>query len=162
MRGWPEDHDKALKRHFEAGLSFAQIAAKMHAEIQTSYSRNSCIGRANRIGLTQAQKPKPKPEKPEVVVHVRKPRTAPKPIVQEFACDVTTGLRIVDVRTRDITIHQLTDATCRWPRGDRAPYTFCGCLPYPGSSYCAEHHALSVAPGTRSEQMATRGLERVS
>ena len=57
---WPPTHDEALKRLFAAGKSFAQISAELRAEFgpAASYSRNACIGRAHRLKLSQANKPK--------------------------------------------------------------------------------------------------------
>src|SRR5882724_9154297 len=58
---WPTEHDDALKEFFVQGMSFAKIAAEINARFRgASYSRNACIGRAHRLGLTKADKPKPK------------------------------------------------------------------------------------------------------
>jgi GcrA cell cycle regulator len=44
-----------------------------------------------------------------------------------------------------ITLLELTDATCKWPIGDR-DYTFCGRKSIAGLPYCAHHCRISYAP----------------
>lgn len=151
---WPDDHVAALKKHFASGLSFAQIAAKVNAECGSKYTRNACIGKAKRIGLSQAEKPKPQPrrEKREPMVQVRKPSRVPKIAPEEIE------LRVANIVPHNISIYELTDATCKWPYGSAAPYEFCGCKTYPGFPYCAEHAALSVGRGTDSERRAHQGV----
>ena len=43
-----------------------------------------------------------------------------------------------------VTLLELRPGQCRWPEGDRAPYSFCG-APQVSGSYCGEHHKLSVS-----------------
>lgn len=151
---WPPEHDEALQKHFAAGLSFAQIAAKLHGEFGASYSRNSCIGRAHRLKLSQAEKPQAKPvarrEKREIMVPVRKRNGHLLPAIPREEIDI----RCAEVVSRNLTIYELNDDTCKWPFGDAAPYSFCGCQTFPGFPYCAEHVALGTSPGTRSERAA--------
>jgi GcrA cell cycle regulator len=169
---WPAEHDEALKRLFAEGLSFAQIAAKLHGEFgaAATYSRNSCIGRAHRLRLSQADKPKkappPRPwedegksrrtylrhKQIEAGNYVR-PQYKPRVKVPAFACDPVSGLRVADVVPLHLTLLELEPGQCRWPYGD-SPYTFCGCQQFAGFSYCEPHQALSEGRGTDSERRA--------
>ncbi len=46
-----------------------------------------------------------------------------------------------------LTLQDLEPGQCRFPFGDAAPYTFCGCPVHAdGKPYCAEHHALTHQP----------------
>ena len=47
-----------------------------------------------------------------------------------------------------VTLLELRPDQCRWPEGDRAPYSFCG-APQEFGSYCSEHQKLSVSPDRR-------------
>ena len=156
--GWPSKHDQVLQRLFASGLSFAQISARMLAEYGVWYSRNACIGRAQRLKLAQADRPKARRERPETPkpweangiskrTYYRHKQAAtvpkPKPEPRHFACDAVTGLRVADVVPRNISIYELTEQTCKWPYGNDAPFTFCGCPTLEGDSYCHEHTMLS-------------------
>lgn len=37
---------------------------------------------------------------------------------------------------------ELENNECRFPFGEDAPFLFCAEVKKPGSSYCAEHHAM--------------------
>ena len=84
----------------------------------------------------------------------------PKPVQPTFIAEPTTGLRSVDVTSRNIRLIDLEPNQCRWPYGD-GPFVFCGCRTWETSPYCAEHEGLARSPGTRGEQMATRGLGNI-
>jgi hypothetical protein len=54
-----------------------------------------------------------------------------------------------------LTIGELENnrSQCRYPKGDRAPYTFCAQPAAEGSSYCGFHHHLCwVAPQKRNQE----------
>lgn len=55
-----------------------------------------------------------------------------------------------------LSLMDLTDKTCRWPRGgeDGIPITFCGQPPAEGSSYCPHCRAISIQQRATPEQMA--------
>jgi GcrA cell cycle regulator len=160
---WPDYHVDALKTNFAAGMSFAENAADLNSRFRTSYSRNAAIGKAKRIGLTQADKPKV----------ASKPRnTSPKPWDEEgihkrtyyrrkakdsepTKPDLIT-LRCVEVIPLDLDLAAVVERDgCRWPYGDGS-YTFCGHPKLNGFSYCGPHVALSIGAGTISERNALR------
>jgi hypothetical protein len=48
---WLEIHSEALRGFVKLGLSFTEAAKKLNSEFGTSYTRNACIGRAQRMGV---------------------------------------------------------------------------------------------------------------
>jgi hypothetical protein len=48
---WLDLHSEALKALVLQGLSFTESSKKLNAEFGTSYTRNACIGRAQRMGV---------------------------------------------------------------------------------------------------------------
>jgi hypothetical protein len=63
-------HSEALKAFVERGLSFTEVAKRMNAEFGTNYTRNACIGRAQRMGVAGKLKRGRKPK--ELVAKERK------------------------------------------------------------------------------------------
>lgn len=161
---WPDHHVERLKANFAAGMSYAENAADINAKFRTNYSRNACIGKGKRVGLTAADKPKPKATelKPtERNGHVPIPRKRGRAERQAGIAEPHVE-RAADVVPRHISLNQLTELTCRWPFGDAAPFTFCGCLAAAGLPYCLGHYRISIGPGTTSERAAHRVSEKVA
>lgn len=50
-RVWPDEHVEALKSIFSTNLSFAEMAARLNAQLGTNYSRSAIIGRSQRLGF---------------------------------------------------------------------------------------------------------------
>lgn len=162
---WPDQHVERLKANFAAGMSYAENAADINAKFRTNYSRNACIGKGKRVGLTAAYKPKPKATEPKPAErngHIVAPRRRRGPAERQAGIAEPHVKRIADVVPLHISLNQLTDTTCRWPFGDAAPFTFCGCLAAAGRSYCLPHYRLSTGPGTMSEQAAHRISEKMA
>ena len=134
---WADGHVEALKIWFSQGLSFAQIAAKINAEFQTTYSRNAAIGKASRLGLTQVSKPTPRKQR-EAITYTRKPRI---PSVPKFTPE-EIKIRCAEVVPLNLSLIELGEDLCHWPYGD-GPFTFCG-HPVHDGSYCLAHQALSI------------------
>lgn len=137
--GWTLEQSDALVAFVQSGLSYAQSAAALNEQFGTSYSRNSAIGRANRIGLAcpikiaqgrrsprkhQPYKPRPK-----------KPRIAFVPIeVIRARCE--------EIIPENVPLVDLSPNGCRFPFGD-GPFVFCNHTQMEGSSYCPPHFGLS-------------------
>lgn len=155
MSEWTDDHIRYLRDLMKmGGYSRSQIAYLINERFRTSYSRNSVIGKCNRMGLTTdlPAKPgkgpskilnsrpyKPRPKSASAIQasqhaemrHQREPAVVGAGTVHEF-----DGIDPLDLREGD----------CRWPTGDNVPYAFCGRPVCPESSYCSEHYAASVRP----------------
>lgn len=137
---WTPQLDTRLRELHGQGLVFKQIAAILNADFGLSLTRNACIGRGRRINLVMRASPPPriKPRKP------RQPR-AQKPK------EVTVQTRPVSKRLHlappivpgALTMLQLNPATCHWPSGIRAPYTYCGKPTYANKPFCLDHCKLA-------------------
>jgi len=152
---WEPEHDAALREFFAANLSYAEIAAAINAKHGTSFSRNACIGRANRIGLRSASQPKPKivSVKPKRQHKFRAPKIAQPTLTRE---EIT--LRCAEVTPLNLTLFELEPGQCRYPYGDGPQYLFCAHPQTDNSSYCFEHFMLTTGTGTYSERAAHRGI----
>jgi GcrA cell cycle regulator len=156
--GWPAEHQVALIKLVESGLSGAEVAGELNRVFGTSYSRNAAIGKAVRLKMSLQGKPKgdstrfPKREAGTVLAVVTaKPYRVPRPVrareLTEAACAAIVPLHIRCV--------ELEPPHCRWPYGE-ADITFCGHERLPDHPYCLDHWHLSRSEGTRSEREAHR------
>lgn len=149
--GWDTESEQMLRRLFEAGLSFRDIADKL------GVSRNAALGKAYRLGLGEREAAlKGRPRKDDGKERAK--RNARKPA--KFATvniglgiigkpDAVQAVRVADVDPLHIDLLQLTPLSCRYPYGGNGkPITFCGhvtaCQPY-----CAAHAALCYNEGAR-------------
>lgn len=168
---WTPAAVDTLTRMYGAGDPHSLIARVLGT------TRNACIGKAHRLGLTgkTVKVPPPKPAR------VRPEPTAPrlvreeKPLapvdrsrrghltascvadrIEQRACaesrPVSSEEAFAD-RTGSLGIMDLRPSMCRWPLG-ASPFRFCGCRTVPGSSYCAEHRDISIGRGTPAERRA--------
>ncbi len=141
---WPDDHADALGANIRAGLSFSQNAAAINAKFGTNYSRNSCIGKAKRLGLCQ---PAPKKElrvKRDAIEHRLERRQRTKDIRSRlYQPEPLPTPKIVDVVPLHLNLLDLDPGQCRFPYGD-GPFTFCACPQFAGGPYCEPHLALTT------------------
>lgn len=146
--GWQPEHSDALRTLVASGLSYAESALALNAQFGTSYTRNSAIGRANRIGLACPKRPalakKPRPrihtQRVRVVASNPSPTCKMRRIIlvseaEQFKC------RAAEVVPLNLSFIDLEPKQCRYPYGDEV-VTFCGHPVRDGSSYCPGHHAL--------------------
>jgi GcrA cell cycle regulator len=63
---WTDERTALLKQHLADGLSFSQIAARLGG-----CSRNACIGKAARLGLSQPIKPRQTFARPRRIAPLR-------------------------------------------------------------------------------------------
>jgi GcrA cell cycle regulator len=139
---WPSERSERLAGLVAAGhLSYSQIAAVLSAEFGTAYSRNACIGRAGRMGLSNPfpvkavkKEPVPRPPRPKRSSSARRIRSAPA--AEEVK------LRCVEIVPRLISLIDLEPDDCRYPYGDTS-ILFCGHPRHGAQSYCAPHHSIT-------------------
>jgi hypothetical protein len=126
---WTPRLDRRLRELFDEGMPYITIALAMSGEFNLNFTRNACIGRANRLRFPLRELPRKPPKPIEVNLSVR-PRPRPR----------TTSPSIVPGK---LTLLQLTRFTCHWPSGDRPPYTYCGKPVLGDGSFCADHAELA-------------------
>lgn len=100
------------------GLSASQIARKLGRGL----TRNAIIGKVYRLGL---ENPTMKTNTPRSPRERKLPKCAPLPIPVPPPPEAPPSL--------NLDIEQLTAATCRYPLGTEAPYSYCGHEPKPGA-----------------------------
>jgi hypothetical protein len=121
-----------------AGYSTSKISQAL-SKLGYGFTRNAVIGRISRKGWNKrADKPlerqlTEKAPRPERKINLNK-MSQPLPVPTEEP---------EEVGPLHIEIYDLNSTTCRWPFGERAPYTYCGQCPDVGSVYCYEHDLRS-------------------
>jgi len=140
---WPEERCVALRFHLLGGnLSYSGIATALNNEFGTHYSRNSMIGKASRLGLSNSymQKLSSLPKKPKKQ-QPYKPRPKRQPMFVQAGEYI--ALECKEVVSRGLSLLDLEPTGCRYPTTDDAPYLFCGNEQQNGFSYCPSHLVLS-------------------
>jgi GcrA cell cycle regulator len=163
---WTEQRVSDLKTLWGTGWTCTQIAAKIGG------TRNAIIGKVHRLGLSgdsrtyrnaverrkaqpsqdgeSAPPPKAAPARRRQQGEAPAGSTAFKVLKkirdQALGIDEPNNSYLVreatDVEPKHIDFMDLTNTTCRFPYGDAAPYTFCGCDVQIGSPYCSSHNRL--------------------
>jgi GcrA cell cycle regulator len=159
---WTEAHSAALREYLANGMSYAAIAAAINAKFGTAYSRNAAIGRAMRMGLVGASRPRDLPRAPQTGkprLHRMRERGASQSRRPMPKCEVAepATLRCAEIDPRHLSLLDLAPGDCRYPYGGDAEgeaITFCGHPQHMGSSYCIAHFDLTRGPGTASERAA--------
>jgi len=136
---WTDERVELLKSFYPEG-SNAWVARKINEQTGSVFSRNAIIGKANRIGLESPNKPSGKDAK--------KPRGAKR---QSKFLNFGTSIKfdktepVKQLEFLGLQLDELTKGKCRFPRGDEAPYLFCGQPVKRDSSYCPYCHAITHA-----------------
>ena len=162
--GWPPEHSSALRRHFDAGLSFSEIARAINLKFTTAYTRNAVLGRAKRMGLVCSGRPQPSlqagPPCQERIVEskpVEPGSAAMRRLTAILKSQEPPKLRCAEVEPRHLSLIELECGDCHYPYGgdeDGEAITFCGRPRQPGSSYCTPHFQLSRNPVASPEREA--------
>ena len=120
--------------------TFSVIARILSREFGVKLSKNACIGKGRRLGLTaRAHVPPPKPRKGQNRSGPRlKPAVLPGWQVEPPRLPPTTGR---------ITIYQLQRGVCHFPYGDAPPYVYCGNTAFRASSWCPHHERVVYPQG---------------
>jgi GcrA cell cycle regulator len=151
ITAWTDDRVAILKSHIEQGYTCAQVA-----NILGGTTRNAVIGIMNRRGIhspnacgLKKTKKVPRPRKQKISIFATRwgafdaYTKPPEPVV-------TTN---VVAEPMYVPLARLNNITCRWPYGEAAPYSFCGCATT-RAPYCEAHTAQSIGKGTTSERLA--------
>lgn len=144
---WTQEDDARLRELVEENLSYAEIGALM------GRNKNSCIGRAHRLGIQRETRATHKKTVAKAVAKVVEKLFVPKP---EPAQDNKPQPRFEQPEASTTafgvprTLMGLQSHHCRFPvQGEGAATLFCcgkrdGMLPY-----CKDHALLCYRPNTR-------------
>jgi GcrA cell cycle regulator len=114
----------------DKSLSYADIAQTLSREFSVRLTKNAVIGMGHRQKEVRDESKvgrKRKPRDPFATKPPKQKKKKPKPPKPRPL----------------IYVQDLLPNDCRWPYGDRHPYTFCGHPQIEGSSYCKDHTAQS-------------------
>lgn len=162
---WTDERVELLKKLWAEGLSASQIATQLGG-----VSRNAVIGKVHRLklsarGRTSSATPRAK-KAPTTTTTVLKPVSRPvrpvaasvgatalaiqfdaQPVVRQM---VRTSDNVVVPISRNLTLIQLTERTCKWPNGDplSEEFSFCGNEAGETGPYCGYHSKLAYQPAS--------------
>ena len=145
---WSEAMIKRLTElQADSELGFTGIARIMSEEFHIKLSKNSCIGKARRLGLPlratiAVRTVMPKPRKSRA----RQRPAEPIAVAPKINPGCTVELPRLAAGNR-LTIFQLRNGVCRFPYGERPPYAYCG-RPTQRGPWCP-HHEHVVYPRGR-------------
>jgi GcrA cell cycle regulator len=132
--------------------SLKDIATTINLETGSVFTRNAIAGKAHRVGLPlrcNRKKPRAKGVRPTRTVGFRRrPKCKSKP----------SALPRGEPDHLHLKLAQLTDDTCKFPRGDEN-FTFCGQSVQDDSPYCNFHHRLCY---TSPERRAPNTFRRAA
>lgn len=142
-REWSPERVERFRKLCADGLPYSEIGEEL------GVSRNAAIGKAQRLGITNGNKPYtpgvkagPRRRRPGKARFIWRAETAAPPVpLPEI------DLTIPDYADAPCSFQQLNDQTCRWPLGDpqHKDFHFCGGKPLLGRPYCPRHEARSRA-----------------
>jgi GcrA cell cycle regulator len=185
MSIWDEERSNDLAARLANGETFRTIGAELTAKYKVKISRNSCIGRARRMGLESVRKPgeadpanatKVKRPKRERLIRVKPKPAEHRPVynvvksggggfrIQESRTSDMPSLRCVEIEPRHLTLLDLASGDCRYPYGgdfEGEPITFCGHPAQTDKPYCRKHADLCFTePKPRKDTYVTRKVSR--
>ena len=72
-------------------------------------------------------------------------------VVSDLSEETLKNLHNVEMKSKKISIMELTERTCKWPIGDPATdaFWFCGHEAEPGKPYCKTHISIAFQPITQ-------------
>jgi GcrA cell cycle regulator len=150
--------DDQLRRLFHQGLSYSQIGKEM------GRTRNSCIGRAMRLGFParivgvteKARMERIRDRRDSGVKSSRKYYQKNRGVLQlPFKQRELPEMEFRVPNIPPVSIMELNDRTCRWPIGD-GPFMFCGALPLHEKPYCPFHDRIAHEPEPRRPRSKVR------
>ncbi len=154
---WTDEQSSVLAELIAAGRSSSQAAEAINAQFGTIFTRNSIIGRCNRLGLQRVTRPG------DGAIRVRKHKDRVRIVADGGR---SGGLRIITsrqsadvIKLRCVAIECVTpfdDVTGCWYPNDGDAHLWCNGPRQEGSSFCPAHHALVWVPPRPSEHKSWR------
>jgi GcrA cell cycle regulator len=130
MSNWtPPVINRFSKLMQDASLAFSDIANRLSAEFGVPFTRNAVIGRAERNNMVRPKLRLRPQRRKKTAVQIA--RTKPPRNVREA---LPSGAYLLE---------ELGPGDCRWPTGDRSPFTFCGAAVVEDKPYCLHHAQMA-------------------
>jgi GcrA cell cycle regulator len=169
---WTDERVEMLKKLWLEGLSASQIAAQLGG-----VTRNAVIGKVHRLGMSGRVKANTSSSRSAPRKKTSSARSAatgsssggmsstgaPRrmssgPVLGNVALKTDEAPEqkmnhqaaedVVIPMSREITLLQLSEATCKWPAGDPTSddFSFCGHPVRDGAPYCEHHSKVAYQP----------------
>lgn len=167
---WTDERVELLRKLWSEGLSASQIATQLGG-----VSRNAVIGKVHRLKLSArgrtssaqprvkkpaasapAVKPAPRPARPAAPANVGATALAiqfdAEPVARQL---VRTSENVIVPISRNLTLIQLTERTCKWPNGDplSEEFSFCGNEAGENAPYCGYHSKVAYQPASERRRV---------
>lgn len=166
-QGWTEPRVARLKKLWLDGLSATQIAA----DLKGGVTRNACIAKIHRLGLSGRAGPGGAPADMAQTARIqRRAQANPKPVrvasnaARTYAQPEPVALPpepVVKAEPQMLTLLELPAHGCKWPIGGPTPVQrFCGCRRSGETPYCAEHAAIGYSSASKLAKHSTSELVR--
>ena len=144
---WTAEQLEILRRDWPVGVAAREIAASIGITMTTVQNKASSLKLYRPIQQSQAWPP----DKEKQFIAMLDSGYSRSQAGRELG--VSRNAAIVKARRmgweppppekpRGIMLADLQPHDCRYPYGDRTPYSFCGNRTQEGSSYCRSHHKL--------------------
>jgi GcrA cell cycle regulator len=168
---WTDERVELLRKLWSEGLSASQIATQLGG-----VSRNAVIGKVHRLKLSaRGRTSSTQPRVKKAATAAPAPKAAPRParpvatasvgataLAIQFDAEpvarqvIRTSENVVLPISRNLTLIQLTERTCKWPNGDplSEEFSFCGNEAGENAPYCGYHSKVAYQPA--SERRRTR------
>ncbi len=171
-KSWQPEHDQELKKLVSDGYSYGECSVRLNRRFSNkAFTRNSCIGRAQRLKLQSKiapngrgdvrKKKRPKPLSKRKVPVVLSPafhearKTNDKPFLNPKAVKKEPAIAPDMLR---LSIMELKDGHCRWILDDQdEEYQYCGVKSKEKSSYCEYHHEVCFDHAPVKRRIKTGG-----
>ena len=138
-----------FRRLILEGWSAGRTAEFLTKMLGKPVTRNTVIGKAYRDGLKFVSQPPSRKKNPRNGIKQDHPKKLhlKKTAIQ---LKVVSPARVPQASGKflAIEIQDLEPWHCRYPRGDKPPFTYCGAPAQEGSSYCPDCHALCYYPAS--------------
>jgi len=175
---WTDERVETLIKLWTDGLSASQIASQLGG-----VTRNAVIGKVHRLKLSgrakvaagskRAKKTAEMQEQKRRAVARNATQAAPQrtvthavgntalkaeistEIVQRIAPTPSRDEPVVVPMSRELTLTELNEDTCKWPIGDpmSPDFNFCGNGVKDGCPYCAYHAKLAFQPASERRRL---------
>ena len=143
---WTPEAEQRLRDLAHTGISASQIAIRMGAP-----TKNTIIGKANRLGVKIGTPTRP--AKPKIIAYPEKRRAAPKPIRTDTPnmntrASVPVPKIISETPADAVRLMDIGHRQCRWSYGDPKTDTFRFCAADTDTerTFCAVHHRIAYVP----------------